>query len=298
MSVCIHPLEVNALAPRRNPVRAGSVPVREPTDNSGQQRTPGVRKNRSYTASQAPDLGWKERALWSSSLPTSTTRAWSATRPLPCPSASGPHPSLGPQPLHRQRRETGKGAYDVEMKELGFTPGLSWLKLARWYHPMRSSSVSSSNQESSLIRQRRMYATTSPCSSPPPTSPGRWPRGHRWQGRPARRDLLRLADVGHGPVRFTEDVSARLADSRRSRVPRSRRHSRCSSWSASPSTPMVARSRPASTSWPVIAGSSATHGKPIEADARKKFLYHFKAGPAARQRHDGHRRTGPTLHTP
>jgi hypothetical protein len=29
----------------------------------------------------------------------------------------------------------------------------------------------------------------------------------------------------------------------------------------------------------VIAGSSATHGQPIEA-ARRKFLYHFKAGPA------------------
>ena len=48
----------------------------------------------------------------------------------------------------RQRRESGKGAYDVEMKEPGFTPGLSWLKLARSHHPMRSSSASSSTPES------------------------------------------------------------------------------------------------------------------------------------------------------
>jgi hypothetical protein len=58
------------------------------------------------------------------------------------------------------------------------------------------------------------------------------------------------------------------------------RPSQCSSWSAWPTTPTIVRWRPASTSCPAIAGSSATHGRPIEADARKKLLYHFKAGAA------------------
>jgi GntR family transcriptional regulator len=41
----------------------------------------------------------------------------------------------------RQRRETGKGAYDVEMKELSFTPGVELVEVgnhtAQWLDPER-----------------------------------------------------------------------------------------------------------------------------------------------------------------
>jgi UTRA domain len=90
----------------------------------------------------------------------------------------------------------------------------------------------------------------------------------------------RLADIGHSPVRFTEDVSTRMPTPEEAEFLR-----------LTPPQPVFflirvafdandRRSRRASTSCPVIAGSSATHGRPIDADARKKFLYHFKAGPA------------------
>ena len=207
-----HPLEVNALARRRNPVRAGSVPVREPTDNSGQQRTPGVRKNRSYTASQAPDLGWKERALWSSSLPTSTTRAWSATRPFPCPSASGPPsiawPATASPPATRDRQgrlrrgDEGAGLHArVELVEVG--PVVPPDEIVKRLQLEPGEQASSANAACT--------PTTSPCSSPPPTSPGRWPRSTDGRARHRPGGIYsRLADVGHGPVRFTEDVSARM----------------------------------------------------------------------------------------
>jgi GntR family transcriptional regulator len=41
----------------------------------------------------------------------------------------------------RQRRETGKGAYDVEMKDLGFTPGVELVEVGPVTPPMRSSSA-------------------------------------------------------------------------------------------------------------------------------------------------------------
>ena len=186
----------------------------------------------------------------------------------------------------RQRRETGKGAYDVEMKELGFTPRVELVDVGPVTPPDEIvKRLQLDPGEQALIRRRRMYANDEPMQLATSYIP--WSLA---QGTPmAQRDTgpggiySRLADVGHGPVRFTEDVSTRMPTPEEKPTScASPRHSRCSSWSASPLMPTIARSRPASTSWPVTAGSSATHGQPIEADARKKVSLPLQGRPCGR----------------
>jgi len=74
----------------------------------------------------------------------------------------------------------------------------------------------------------------------------------------------RLADIGHAAVRFTEDVSGRMPTLEEAEFLR-----------LTPPQPVFflirvafdgkdRRSRPASTSCPVIAGSSATQGRPMK----------------------------------
>ena len=113
----------------------------------------------------------------------------------------------------RQRRETGKGAYDVEMKELGFTPGVELVEVG----PVTPSDeivkrLQLEPGEQALIRRRRMYANDEPMQLATSYLP--WSLA---EGTPmAERDTgpggiySRLADIGHGPVRFTEDVSTRM----------------------------------------------------------------------------------------
>ena len=177
------------------------------------------------------------------------------------------------------------------MKELGFTPGVELVEVG----PVTPSDeivkrLQLDPGEQTLIRRRRMYANGEPMQLATSYIP--WSLA---EGTPmAERDTgpggiySRLADIGHAAVRFTEDVSGRMPTPEEAEFLR-----------LTPPQPVFflirvafdgkdRRSRPASTSCPVIAGSSATQGRPIEADARKKFLYHFKAGPA------GGRSTGRT----
>jgi GntR family transcriptional regulator len=122
----------------------------------------------------------------------------------------------------RQRRETGKGAYDVEMKELGFTPGVELVEVGPVTPPDEIvKRLQLEPGEQALIRRRRMYANGEPMQLATSYLP--WSLA---EGTPmAERDTgpggiySRLADIGHGPIRFTEDVSTPHAHARGSRVP-------------------------------------------------------------------------------
>jgi hypothetical protein len=57
-------------------VRAGSAPDRRTMDNSGQEWSPNVSQIRRLLHLQLPDLGRRRQGQWSSSLPTSTSKAW------------------------------------------------------------------------------------------------------------------------------------------------------------------------------------------------------------------------------
>ena len=70
----------------------------------------------------------------------------------------------------------------------------------------------------------------------------------------------RLADVGHGPVRFAEEVATRMPTPRKRGSSGSWTRSRSSTWSGRPSMCRGHRSRSASTSCRVIAGCSPTSG--------------------------------------
>ena len=122
----------------------------------------------------------------------------------------------------RQRRETGKGAYDVEMKELGFTPGVELVEVG----PVTPSDeivkrLQLDPGEQALIRQRRMYANDEPMQLATSYIPWSLAEGTPWLSAipgPAG-STPGCADIGHGPVRFTEDVSARMPTPAGSRVP-------------------------------------------------------------------------------
>jgi GntR family transcriptional regulator len=65
----------------------------------------------------------------------------------------------------RQRRETGRGAYDVEMKELGFTPGVELVEVGPVTPQTRSPNDSSSNPASKpSFAAAACTPTTSRCS--------------------------------------------------------------------------------------------------------------------------------------
>ena len=99
------------------------------------------------------------------------------------------------------------------MKELGFTPGVELVEVG----PVTPSDeivkrLQLDPGEQALIRQRRMYANDEPMQLATSYIP--WSLA---EGTPmAERDTgpggiySRLADIGHAPVRFTEDVSARM----------------------------------------------------------------------------------------
>jgi GntR family transcriptional regulator len=113
----------------------------------------------------------------------------------------------------RQRRETGKGAYDVEMKELGFTPGVELVEVG----PVTPSDeivkrLQLDPGEQALIRQRRMYANDEPMQLATSYIPWSLAKGTPMAERDTGPGGIysRLADIGHAPVRFTEDVSARM----------------------------------------------------------------------------------------
>ena len=113
----------------------------------------------------------------------------------------------------RQRREAGKGAYDVEMKELGFTPGVELVEVGPVIPPDETiKRLQLQAGEQALIRQRRMYANDEPMQLATSYIPWSLAEGTKMAERDTGPGGIysRLADIGHGPVRFTEEVSTRM----------------------------------------------------------------------------------------
>jgi GntR family transcriptional regulator len=114
----------------------------------------------------------------------------------------------------RQRRETGKGAYDVEMKDLGFTPRTELVEVGPVTPPDEiTKRLQLEPDERALIRRRRMYANDEPMQLATSYIPWSLAEGTQMAERETGPGGIysRLADIGHGPVRFTEDVSTRMA---------------------------------------------------------------------------------------
>ncbi len=93
----------------------------------------------------------------------------------------------------RAYREAGKGAYDVEMKAMGLTPRTELAELGPVTPPPEMAErLNLQPDERALIRRRHMYASDQPMQL---ATGGIYSR---------------LAELGHGPARFTEDVSTRM----------------------------------------------------------------------------------------
>ena len=75
-----------------------------------------------------------------------------------------------------------------------------------------SPNASSSNPEQALIRRRRMYANDEPMQLATSYVPWSLAEGTQMTERDSGPGGIysRLAEIDHGPVRFTEDVSTRI----------------------------------------------------------------------------------------
>ena len=107
----------------------------------------------------------------------------------------------------RQRRETGKGAYDVEMKELGFTPGVELVEVGPVTPPVEIvKRLHLEPGEQALIRRRRIRQRRADAARHllPPLVPGRGHTDGRARHRtgrhllPARRHRPRPSPVHRG----------------------------------------------------------------------------------------------------
>jgi GntR family transcriptional regulator len=113
----------------------------------------------------------------------------------------------------RRRRESGRGAYDVEMKELGFTPGVELVEVGPVTPPEDvAERLQLQPGEQALIRRRRMYANDEPMQLATSYVPWSLAQGTQMTERDSGPGGIysRLAEIGHGPVRFTENVSTRI----------------------------------------------------------------------------------------
>jgi GntR family transcriptional regulator len=120
----------------------------------------------------------------------------------------------------RAYRETGKGAYDVEMKQLGLVPRTELVEVGPVIPPQEvAERLQLGPEEQALIRRRQMYASDEPMQLATSFIPWSLAEGTRMAEPDTGPGGIysRLADIGHGPVRFTEEVSTRLATPEESR---------------------------------------------------------------------------------
>jgi GntR family transcriptional regulator len=114
----------------------------------------------------------------------------------------------------RAYRETGKGAYDVEMKQLGLVPRTELVEVGPVIPPQEvAERLQLGPEEQALIRRRQMYVSDEPMQLATSFIPWSLAEGTRMAEPDTGPGGIysRLADIGHGPVRFTEEVSTRLA---------------------------------------------------------------------------------------
>jgi GntR family transcriptional regulator len=114
----------------------------------------------------------------------------------------------------RAYRETGKGAYDVEMRQLGLVPRTELVEVGPVVPPEDAAKrLELGPDERALIRRRRMYASDEPMQLATSYIPWSLAEGTQMAEPDSGPGGIysRLADIGHGPVHFTEDVTTRLA---------------------------------------------------------------------------------------
>jgi GntR family transcriptional regulator len=114
----------------------------------------------------------------------------------------------------RALRETGHGAYDVEMKHLGTTPTVTLDELGEVQPPIGIAvRLHLAEDATVLIRRRRYYADDQPTQLATSWVPWELAEGTQMTEPDTGPGGLysRLAEGGHGPVRFVEDVATRMS---------------------------------------------------------------------------------------
>lgn len=120
----------------------------------------------------------------------------------------------------KEYREAGRGAYDVEMRDLGLEPSVELDEVGPSNAPADvAARLELPEGERVLVRRRRMYAGGEPMQIA--TSYVPWSLA---EGTPMTENdtgpggiYSRLADAGHGPVRFAEEVATRMAEEHEAR---------------------------------------------------------------------------------
>jgi len=113
----------------------------------------------------------------------------------------------------RAYRESGRGAYDVEIREMGLVPRTELAELGEVTPPPEiAERLGLDEGETTLIRRRRMYASDQPTQLATSWVPWSLAEGTQMTEPDTGPGGIysRLADKGHGPARFTEDVLARM----------------------------------------------------------------------------------------
>ena len=114
----------------------------------------------------------------------------------------------------RESGGMGRAAYDVEMRELGLEAGVELVELGPVPPPPEiAERLGLKAGEKALIRRRQMYAGGQPMQLATSYVPWSLAEGTQMVERDSGPGGIysRLADVGHGPVRFTEEVATRMA---------------------------------------------------------------------------------------
>jgi GntR family transcriptional regulator len=118
-------------------------------------------------------------------------------------------------------RNQGTGAGDVEVKALGLTPRTDYDQIGQVPAPAAVATALSIEEGAPvLIRPRRLFANDEPTQLADSYIPWEIAEGTALLDKNVGRggSYTRLAELGHGPVRFTEEVSVRAATAREVRL--------------------------------------------------------------------------------
>jgi len=111
-------------------------------------------------------------------------------------------------------REAGRGAYDVEMRRLGLEPSVELTELGQVPAPADAAArLGVEEGHPVLIRRRRMYANGEPMQLATSYVPWALAEGTQMVEPDTGPGGIysRLAEAGHAPVRFVEEVATRMA---------------------------------------------------------------------------------------
>jgi GntR family transcriptional regulator len=112
-----------------------------------------------------------------------------------------------------REREGGRGAYDVEMKQLGLEPAVELVEVGPVIPPPEiAERLRLQPEDQALIRRRQMYAAGQPMQLATSYVPWLFAGGTQMVDQDSGPGGIysRLAEVGHRPARFTEEVATRM----------------------------------------------------------------------------------------